>query len=160
MDLTKAWVLNVSYITYNKEWLYWCIFPRIFVCALFADKAMQLNQAKFRENGNCGFLLKPEFMFREDFDPYDKNTLVGVEPLTLSIRVIGARHLSRSGRGTSSPSVEIEVVGAEYDSGSKLMTKTVCKWCYSWFFGRQKMFSVINLFIQKLNWRWLLSDML
>jgi phosphatidylinositol phospholipase C gamma-1 len=97
------------------------------MCALFADKAMQLNQAKFRENGNCGFLLKPEFMFREDFDPYDKNTLVGVEPLTLSIRVIGARHLSRSGRGTSSPSVEIEVVGAEYDSGSKLTTKTVCK---------------------------------
>lgn len=68
-------------------------------------------------------------MFREDFDPYDKNTLVGVEPLTLSIRVIGARHLSRSGRGRgiSSPSVEIEVIGAEYDSGSKLTTKTVCK---------------------------------
>jgi phosphatidylinositol phospholipase C gamma-1 len=88
---------------------------------------MQLNQAKFRENGNSGFLLKPEFMFREDFDPYDKNTLVGVEPLTLSIRVIGARHLIRSGRGTSSPSVEVEVVGADYDSGSKLTTKTVCK---------------------------------
>jgi phosphatidylinositol phospholipase C gamma-1 len=88
---------------------------------------MQLNQAKFRENGNCGILLKPEFMFREDFDPYDKNTLVGVEPLTLSIRMIAARHLSRSGRGTSSPSVDIEVVGADYESGSKLTTKTVCK---------------------------------
>jgi hypothetical protein len=92
-----------------------------------ADKAMQLNQAKFRQNGSCGYLLKPEFMFREEFDPYDKNTLVGVEPLTLSIRVIGARHLSRSGRGISSPSVEIEVVGADYDSGSKLTTKTVSK---------------------------------
>lgn len=94
---------------------------------LSTDKAMQLNQAKFRENGNCGFLVRPDFMFRDDFDPYDKNTLVGVDPLTLSIRVIGARHLHRSGRGISSPSVEIEVIGAEYDSGSKLTTKTVCK---------------------------------
>jgi phosphatidylinositol phospholipase C gamma-1 len=91
------------------------------------DKAMQLNQAKFRENGACGYLTKPQFLSRDDFDPYDKNTLVGVDPLTLSIRVIGARHLNRSGRGISSPSVEIEVIGAEYDSGSKLTTKTVCK---------------------------------
>jgi phosphatidylinositol phospholipase C gamma-1 len=91
------------------------------------DKFMQLNQAKFRENGNCGFLLRPQFMFRDDFDPCDKNTLVGVEPLTISIRVIGARHLNRCGRGISSPSVEIEVIGAEYDAGSKLTTKTVCK---------------------------------
>ena len=91
------------------------------------DKAMQLNQAKFRENGASGYLAKPQFMSRDDFDPYDKNTLVGVDPLTLSIRVIGARHLIRSGRGISSPSVEIEVIGAEYDSGSKLTTKTVCK---------------------------------
>ncbi|PNF30464.1 1-phosphatidylinositol 4,5-bisphosphate phosphodiesterase gamma-1 [Cryptotermes secundus] len=108
------------------------------------DKAMQLNQAKFRENRNCGFLLRPEFMFREDFDPYDKNTLVGVEPLTLSIRVIGARHLSRSGRGTSSPSVEIEVVGAEYDSGSKLTTKTVSDNGFNPVWNEICEFDVIN----------------
>nr|CAD7442459.1 unnamed protein product [Timema bartmani] len=89
------------------------------------DKAMQLNQGKFRENGNCGYLLRPEFMFRDEFDPYDKNTLVGVDPLTISIRVIGARHLSKTGRGTASPFVEIEVVGADFDSGVKLTTKTV-----------------------------------
>lgn len=28
------------------------------------DKPMQLNQAKFRDNGACGYLLKPEFMSR------------------------------------------------------------------------------------------------
>lgn len=91
------------------------------------DKPMQLNQAKFRDNGNCGYLLKPEFMFRDDFDPYDKNTLVGVEPMIISIRIIGARHLSKSGRGTASPYVEVEIVGAEFDSGTKLTTKTICK---------------------------------
>lgn len=88
---------------------------------------MQLNQAKFRDNGNCGYLLRPEFMFRDEFDPYDKNTLVGVEPLTISIRVIGTRHLSRLGRGTASPFVEVEIVGTEFDAGNKLKTKPICK---------------------------------
>ncbi|XP_063235452.1 1-phosphatidylinositol 4,5-bisphosphate phosphodiesterase gamma-1 [Bacillus rossius redtenbacheri] len=89
------------------------------------DKPMQLNQGKFRENGSCGYLLRPDFMFREDFDPYDRNTLAGVDPLTLSVRVIGARHLSKMGRSTASPFVEVEVVGADFDSGVKLTTKTV-----------------------------------
>lgn len=91
------------------------------------DKPMQLNQAKFRDNGNCGYLLKPEFMFRDEFDPYDKNTLVGVEPMTIAIRIIGGRHLGKCGRGTVSPFIEVEIIGADFDSGLKLTTKTVCK---------------------------------
>ncbi|KAL3276024.1 hypothetical protein HHI36_020754 [Cryptolaemus montrouzieri] len=89
------------------------------------DKPMQLNQAKFRDNGFCGYLLKPDFMLRSDFDPFDKTTLVGAEPLKISIRVIAARHLVRSKKGTVSPFVEIEVQGAPYDSGVKLVTKPV-----------------------------------
>lgn len=89
------------------------------------DKPMQLNQAKFRDNGNCGYLLKPNFMFRDEFDPQDKNTLIDVEPITISIRIIGARHLCRSKKGTASPFVEVEIVGAEFDSGVKLTTKTI-----------------------------------
>lgn len=91
------------------------------------DKPMQLNQAKFRDNGNCGYLLKPEFMFRDEFDPSDKNTLVGVEPMTVSIRIIAARHLCRSKKGTASPFVEVEVIGAPFDSGVKLTTKSIRK---------------------------------
>ena len=94
------------------------------------DKSMQLNQAKFKENGNCGYLLKPEFMFRHDFNPYDKNTLHGVESLKISLKIIGARHLMRSGRGTASPSVEIEIIGADFDSGTKLTTRTIRKYLY------------------------------
>lgn len=89
------------------------------------DKPMQLNQAKFRDNGNCGFLLKPAFMFRDEFDPYDKNTLVDVDPVTVAIRIVAARHLCRSKKGTASPFVEVEVVGAEFDSGVKLTTKII-----------------------------------
>lgn len=93
------------------------------------DKSMQLNQGKFRENGNCGYLLKPEFMFKHDFNPSDKSTLYGVEPLKISLKIIGARHLMKSGRGTPSPSVEIEIIGADFDSGSKL-TRTIRKYLH------------------------------
>lgn len=91
---------------------------------------MQFNQAKFKENGNCGYLLKPEFMFRHDFNPYDKNTLYGVKSLKISLRIIGARHLVRSGGGTASPSVEIEITGADFDSGIKLTTRTIRKYLH------------------------------
>ncbi|XP_053996256.1 1-phosphatidylinositol 4,5-bisphosphate phosphodiesterase gamma-1 isoform X1 [Hylaeus anthracinus] len=89
------------------------------------DKSMQLNQAKFRENGNCGYILKPEFMFKDDFSPYDKNCLQGVESIKFSLKIIGARHLIRSGRGIASPFVEIEIIGADFDSGTKITTKTI-----------------------------------
>ncbi|XP_076750014.1 small wing phospholipase C gamma 1 isoform X2 [Xylocopa sonorina] len=89
------------------------------------DKSMQLNQARFRENGNCGYILKPEFMLREDFNPYDKTCLHGIESLKFSLKVICARHLIRSGRGIASPFVEIEIIGADFDSGTKLITRTI-----------------------------------
>lgn len=98
------------------------------------DKPMQLNQAKFRDNGNCGYLLKPQFMFRDEFDPSDQNTLVGLEPMTVSIRIIGARHLCRSKKGTASPFVEVEVIGAPFDSGLKLTTKSIRKFLITDFF--------------------------
>ncbi|KAJ8974219.1 hypothetical protein NQ317_018142 [Molorchus minor] len=83
------------------------------------DKPMQLNQAKFRDNGRCGYLLKPEFMFNDNFDPYDKNTLIGVEPLTLTIRIIAGRHLCRSKKGVASPRILIEIMGAPFDSSEQ-----------------------------------------
>ncbi|XP_046736207.1 1-phosphatidylinositol 4,5-bisphosphate phosphodiesterase gamma-1 [Diprion similis] len=89
------------------------------------DKPMQLNQAKFRENANCGYLLKPGFMFREDFNPYDRNTLNNVDGMKINLKIIGARHLSKSGRGIASPFVEVEVVGADFDAGVKLNTKAI-----------------------------------
>lgn len=105
------------------------------------DKPMQLNQAKFRENGNCGYLLKPEFMFHEDYNPSDKNSLVGVETFKVTLHVIGARHLSKAGRGTASPFVQIEIVGADFDNGVKLTTKTISKLRFTCF-----KYAVLKLF--------------
>lgn len=111
------------------------------------DKAMQLNQAKFRLNGGCGYLLRPDFMFRDEFDPYDPLCLVGhVDPLHLSVRVIGARHLARTGRGTASPFVEVELIGADFDSGSKLITKTIGKFFYTIFIPNSNLFVADNGF--------------
>ncbi|XP_054273965.1 1-phosphatidylinositol 4,5-bisphosphate phosphodiesterase gamma-1-like [Macrosteles quadrilineatus] len=89
------------------------------------DKPMQLNQARFRLNGGCGFVLRPEVMFRPDYDPLVPPPPFVANSISVSLKVIAARHLIRSGRGTTSPFVEVEVLGADYDSGTKLTTKTV-----------------------------------
>lgn len=101
------------------------------------SKPMQLNQAKFRDNGNCGYLLKPDFMFKDDFDPYNKNTLGDTVPLQINLNVIAARHLCRSKKGTASPLVEVQIIGASFDSGTKLITKSVRKFflCVFWWGG-------------------------
>lgn len=99
------------------------------MCALnyqTPDQPMQLNQAKFMDNGGCGYLLKPSFLYRTDFDPNDTYT-IGVDPKLINVTVIGARHLCKSGRNITSPLVEVEVIGAMYDSGVKLKTKAICK---------------------------------
>ncbi|XP_039287689.1 1-phosphatidylinositol 4,5-bisphosphate phosphodiesterase gamma-1-like [Nilaparvata lugens] len=87
-----------------------------------ADKPMQINQCKFRLNGGCGYLLRPDAMFGADCDAPQA---AATESIAIALRVIGARHLLRSGRGTASPFVEIEVLGADCDHGVKLTTKTV-----------------------------------
>ncbi|XP_046469716.1 1-phosphatidylinositol 4,5-bisphosphate phosphodiesterase gamma-1-like [Neodiprion pinetum] len=91
------------------------------------DKYMQLNQGKFRENGKCGYLLKPEFMKKDHFDPYDKNTLIDVDTLKLKLIIIGARHLRQLPKGLGYPSVDIEIIGTDFDTGAhnKYTTQTV-----------------------------------
>ncbi|XP_029467242.1 1-phosphatidylinositol 4,5-bisphosphate phosphodiesterase gamma-1 isoform X2 [Rhinatrema bivittatum] len=81
-----------------------------------ADKPMQMNQALFTSSGKCGYVLQPASMRDEAFDPFDKYSLRIVEPLTISIEVLGARHLPKNGRGIVCPFVEIEVCGADYDN--------------------------------------------
>lgn len=83
------------------------------------DKPMQMNQALFMSSGLCGYVLQPANMRDDLFDPFDKSTLRGVEPLSVSIEVLGARHLPKNGRGIVCPFVEVEVSGAEYDSAKQ-----------------------------------------
>uniref|UniRef100_A0A4W3GK07 1-phosphatidylinositol 4,5-bisphosphate phosphodiesterase gamma-1-like n=1 Tax=Callorhinchus milii TaxID=7868 RepID=A0A4W3GK07_CALMI len=59
---------------------------------------MQLNQTIFSMNGKCGIVLQPEIMRDENFDPFDKNSLRGLEPITVQLQILGARHLPKNGR--------------------------------------------------------------
>ncbi|RVE70643.1 hypothetical protein OJAV_G00066620 [Oryzias javanicus] len=90
-----------------------------------ADKPMQMNQALFMLNGRNGYVLQPPIMRDDNFDPFDRNTLRGMEQVTLVIEVLGARHLPKNGRGIVSPLVEIEVCGGEYDNSKQKTESTV-----------------------------------
>ncbi|XP_071536476.1 1-phosphatidylinositol 4,5-bisphosphate phosphodiesterase gamma-1 isoform X2 [Panulirus ornatus] len=99
------------------------------------DKAMQLNEGLFLQNGRCGYVLRPDCQHDLNYDPSNPETFHTTHPLSLSIKIFGARHLSKSGRGCISPLVEVEIVGCEYDSGQKYTTKALADnglnpvWC-------------------------------
>lgn len=52
-----------------------------------SDRSMQLNEGRFGMNGRCGYVLQPECMRNPKYNPYDKHTLTGVDPITLCITV-------------------------------------------------------------------------
>nr|CAD7199566.1 unnamed protein product [Timema douglasi] len=56
-----------------------------------SDLPMQLNQGKFEYNGNCGYLLKPDFMRRADrsFDPFAESPVDGVIAAQCSVQKVG-----------------------------------------------------------------------
>ncbi|XP_035502529.2 1-phosphatidylinositol 4,5-bisphosphate phosphodiesterase gamma-1-like isoform X2 [Scophthalmus maximus] len=79
------------------------------------DKPMQLNQALFLLGGGSGFVPQPDAARDDAFDPFDKDTL-RVEPITVQLQVLGARHLPKNGRSIVCPFVEVEICGADYDA--------------------------------------------
>lgn len=57
--------------------------------SLPTDKPMQMNQALFMLNGRSGYVLQPPIMRDDTFDPFDRNTVRGIEEVTLVIEVLG-----------------------------------------------------------------------
>lgn len=88
------------------------------------DRPMQLNQGRFLQSGLSGYVLQPDCLKHPDYDPFEKRTLVGVDPLTISVTIVGARHLLKQGRGIACPFVEVEIVGAYYDIDNNYKTRT------------------------------------
>ena len=79
------------------------------------DLPMQLNQGKFEYNGNCGYLLKPDFMRRDDkqFDPFAETPVDGVIAAQCSVQVISGQFLSDKKVGTY---VEVDMYGLPTDT--------------------------------------------
>ncbi|NWZ85894.1 PLCG1 phosphodiesterase, partial [Poecile atricapillus] len=110
------------------------------------DKPMQLNQALFMLGGRSGYVLQPDIMRDDTFDPFDKNSLKIVEPITVQLQasILGARHLPKNGRSIVCPFVEVEVCGSEYDN-SKNKTDVVADNGFNpvWLF-KQFVFDINN----------------
>ena len=48
---------------------------------------MQLNEARFLQNGKCGYVLQPDCLRDPAHNPFDKSVLSGVEPVTITLTV-------------------------------------------------------------------------
>jgi phosphatidylinositol phospholipase C gamma-1 len=89
------------------------------------DRPMQVNNGLFRQNGACGYLLKPKFLTDgSGFNPFDPTTFGSIMRKQITIEICCAKHLHKSGKGIPSPFVEVEMIGAYCDSGVKYKTKT------------------------------------
>ena len=59
-----------------------------FVEINLADKNMQINEAKFLQNGKCGYVLKPSYMRKtSDYNP-SYCSLSDEDPVSLVVKVI------------------------------------------------------------------------
>uniref|UniRef100_A0A8C6UXY5 1-phosphatidylinositol 4,5-bisphosphate phosphodiesterase gamma n=1 Tax=Neogobius melanostomus TaxID=47308 RepID=A0A8C6UXY5_9GOBI len=77
-----------------------------------ADKYTQLNRGLFNMNGRTGYVLQPEIMRCDNYDPHQEKCKV---KYYITVRVIAARHLPKTGRSIASPFVEIELCGHNED---------------------------------------------
>ncbi|KAM9302230.1 1-phosphatidylinositol 4,5-bisphosphate phosphodiesterase gamma-2 [Gastrophryne carolinensis] len=105
-DPLRLWLCGVQMVALNYQ---------------TPDRYMQLNQAMFSHNARCGYILQPECMRQ---DSYNVNNPRRMGQMVLIIRVIGARHLPKPGRGIASPFVEVEICGGEFDN-KKFRTSVV-----------------------------------
>ncbi|KAF2364293.1 C2 domain [Trinorchestia longiramus] len=86
------------------------------------DRGMQLNHGLFLQNDNCGYVLRPDCHFDSHYNPADPSTLRNIAPWDITIKILGARHLTRSRRGIITPTVEVEVVGCDYEANTRFTT--------------------------------------
>ncbi|KAM4630850.1 inactive phospholipase C-like protein 2 [Polymixia lowei] len=96
-----------------------------------AGLMMDLNTAWFRQNGNCGYVLRPAIMRQEVsyFSADTRDTVPGVSPQLLHVKVISGQNLPRP-RGSGAkgdvvdPYVYVEIHGIPADCAEH-RTRTV-----------------------------------
>ncbi|XP_042677101.1 1-phosphatidylinositol 4,5-bisphosphate phosphodiesterase eta-1 isoform X1 [Centrocercus urophasianus] len=85
-------------------------------------RMMQLNEAKFKVNGNCGYVLKPQQMCKGSFNPYSSDPLPASPKKQLILKIISGQQLPKppdsmlGDRGEIiDPFVEVEIIGLPVD---------------------------------------------
>ncbi|XP_077146820.1 1-phosphatidylinositol 4,5-bisphosphate phosphodiesterase eta-1 isoform X2 [Ranitomeya variabilis] len=85
-------------------------------------RMMELNRAKFKVNGNCGYVLKPQQMCKGVFNPFSGDPLPASPKKQLILKVISGQQLPKppdsmlGDRGEIiDPFVEVEIIGLSAD---------------------------------------------
>uniref|UniRef100_A0A3Q3MS66 Phosphoinositide phospholipase C n=1 Tax=Mastacembelus armatus TaxID=205130 RepID=A0A3Q3MS66_9TELE len=94
-------------------------------------RMLELNQAKFSSNGNCGYILKPKCMCKDAINPMMEDPLPGHGKTQLVLKIISGQQLPKpkdsvfGDRGEIiDPFVEVEIIGLPVDC-SKQQTRVV-----------------------------------
>uniref|UniRef100_A0A8C5MNL6 Phosphoinositide phospholipase C n=1 Tax=Leptobrachium leishanense TaxID=445787 RepID=A0A8C5MNL6_9ANUR len=85
-------------------------------------RMMELNRAKFKVNGDCGYVLKPQQMCKGVFNPFSGDPLPASPKKQLILKVISGQQLPKppdsmlGDRGEIiDPFVEVEIIGLPVD---------------------------------------------
>lgn len=109
---------------------------------------MDLYRGWFSQNGNCGYVLKPAFL-RERFCLFNarrKDSLPGIDPLCLRLKIISGQQLPRP-RGASSkassidPYITVQLFGVSADC-AEARTRTISNEGSSPMFDESFEFSI------------------
>jgi phosphatidylinositol phospholipase C gamma-1 len=74
---------------------------------------MQINHGKFQDNGNCGYVLKPNYMLKDSYNPLKRDRSVNDNLYEIDVSIISGHHLPKVRNdltNISSPFVEIECI--------------------------------------------------
>ena len=78
---------------YNPE-PFWCGGSQLVALNLQTmGKIVWTNEGRFRDNGGCGYVLKPYYMLHDFSEPFDENNFKPPNPIHLTIDVLSARQL-------------------------------------------------------------------
>ncbi|XP_071944807.1 uncharacterized protein [Antedon mediterranea] len=94
-------------------------------------RAIQLCNALFSYNGQCGYVLKPDYLCDGVFDPSCQGTHSTLQKKLLTLQVISGQQLPKPPQSLLGergeiidPFVEVEVIGLPCDT-AKMITKTI-----------------------------------
>ncbi|KAF3689993.1 Inactive phospholipase C-like protein 2 [Channa argus] len=92
-------------------------------------RMLELNQAKFSSNGNCGYILKPKCLCKGAFNPMLEDPLPGHKKIQLVLKIISGQQLPKprdsvfGDRGEIiDPFVEVEIIGLSVDCSKQQTT--------------------------------------
>ncbi|NWW10556.1 PLCH1 phosphodiesterase, partial [Oreocharis arfaki] len=97
-------------------------------------RVMQLNEAKFRVNGNCGYVLKPQQMCKGTFNPYSADPLPASPKKQLILKIISGQQLPKPPDSMLGDRGEVRCSGpGRYSTGAPGLTQQLCPVCLAGF---------------------------